>query len=71
MTKACGKLTLLHKMLKQLREQGHRVLIFSQMTKMLDLLEDFLDGNGIKYERIDGGEYRYLPTYLCKVRFFP
>ena len=58
-------------MLKQLREQGHRVLIFSQMTKMLDLLEDFLDGNGIKYERIDGGEYRYLPTYLCKVRFFP
>ena len=32
-----------------------RVLIFSQMTKMLDLLEDFLDGVGIKYERIDGG----------------
>ena len=25
------------------------------MTKMLDLLEDFLDGVGIKYERIDGG----------------
>ena len=65
MTKACGKLTLLHKMLKQLREQGHRVLIFSQMTKMLDLLEDFLDGNGIKYERIDGGEYRYpVPIYV-------
>jgi SNF2 family DNA or RNA helicase len=56
MTKACGKLTLLHKMLKRLKEQGHRVLIFSQMTKMLDLLEDFLDGIGIKYERIDGGE---------------
>ena len=33
-----------------------RVLIFSQMTKMLDLLEDFLDGVGIKYERIDGGK---------------
>merc|ERR1712218_632474 len=33
---------------------GHRVLIFSQMTKMLDLLEDFLDGCGYKYERIDG-----------------
>ena len=55
MTKACGKLTLLDKMLRQLRTQGHRVLIFSQMTKMLDLLEDFLDGIGIKYERIDGG----------------
>merc|ERR1712083_427073 len=55
MTKACGKLTLLTKMLKQLKAEGHRVLIFSQMTKMLDLLEDFLDGAGYKYERIDGG----------------
>merc|ERR1712083_120918 len=55
MTKACGKLTLLTKMLKQLKAEGHRVLIFSQMTKMLDLLEDFLDGVGYKYERIDGG----------------
>merc|ERR1719410_250009 len=55
MIKASGKLTLLHKMLKKLKEEGHRVLIFSQMTKMLDLLEDFLDGVGIKYERIDGG----------------
>ena len=44
MTKACGKLVLLSKMLKKLKEEGHRVLIFSQMTKMLDLLEDFLDG---------------------------
>merc|ERR1712142_503840 len=55
MIKACGKLTLLTKMLKQLKADGHRVLIFSQMTKMLDLLEDFLDGVGYKYERIDGG----------------
>jgi len=55
MIKACGKLTLLSKMLKQLKTEGHRVLIFSQMTKMLDLLEDFLDGIGYKYERIDGG----------------
>merc|ERR1711892_246308 len=55
MVKSCGKLTLLTKMLKQLKTEGHRVLIFSQMTKMLDLLEDFLDGVGYKYERIDGG----------------
>ena len=32
-----------------------RVLIFSQMTKMLDILEDFCEGIGYKYERIDGG----------------
>ncbi|XP_061566554.1 chromodomain-helicase-DNA-binding protein 3 isoform X2 [Cololabis saira] len=55
LTKASGKLTLLQKMLRKLKEQGHRVLIFSQMTKMLDLLEDFLDFEGYKYERIDGG----------------
>ncbi|XP_053318668.1 chromodomain-helicase-DNA-binding protein 3 isoform X2 [Spea bombifrons] len=53
--KASGKLLLLQKMLRKLNEQGHRVLIFSQMTKMLDLLEDFLDFEGYKYERIDGG----------------
>uniref|UniRef100_A0A8C9TR63 Chromodomain helicase DNA binding protein 3 n=1 Tax=Scleropages formosus TaxID=113540 RepID=A0A8C9TR63_SCLFO len=55
LAKASGKLLLLQKMLRKLKEQGHRVLIFSQMTKMLDLLEDFLDFEGYKYERIDGG----------------
>lgn len=55
LVKASGKLVLMSKMLKQLKEQGHRVLIFSQMTKMLDILEDFLEGEGYKYERIDGG----------------
>ncbi|XP_070711097.1 chromodomain-helicase-DNA-binding protein 3 isoform X1 [Pempheris klunzingeri] len=55
LTKASGKLMLLQKMLRKLKEQGHRVLVFSQMTKMLDLLEDFLDHEGYKYERIDGG----------------
>uniref|UniRef100_A0AAR2J2J7 DNA helicase n=1 Tax=Pygocentrus nattereri TaxID=42514 RepID=A0AAR2J2J7_PYGNA len=55
LTKSSGKLMLLCKMLKKLKEGGHRVLIFSQMTKMLDLLEDFLENEGYKYERIDGG----------------
>uniref|UniRef100_A0A7N8WKW6 Chromodomain helicase DNA binding protein 3 n=1 Tax=Mastacembelus armatus TaxID=205130 RepID=A0A7N8WKW6_9TELE len=55
LTKSSGKLMLLQKMLRKLKEQGHRVLVFSQMTKMLDLLEDFLDYEGYKYERIDGG----------------
>uniref|UniRef100_A0A1B6DUE7 Chromodomain-helicase-DNA-binding protein Mi-2 homolog n=1 Tax=Clastoptera arizonana TaxID=38151 RepID=A0A1B6DUE7_9HEMI len=52
--KAAGKLVLLSKMLKKLKDDGHRVLIFSQMTKMLDILEDYLEGEGYKYERIDG-----------------
>ncbi|XP_029298724.1 chromodomain-helicase-DNA-binding protein 4-like isoform X2 [Cottoperca gobio] len=55
LTKAAGKLTLLQKMMRKLKNGGHRVLIFSQMTKMLDLLEDFLENEGYKYERIDGG----------------
>ena len=44
-------------MLVRLRAQnnGHRVLIFSQMTRMLDLLEDFCEHLGYEYERIDGG----------------
>jgi len=52
--KASGKLELLATMLKKLKEQGHRVLIFSQMTRMLDILEDFLEYMGYKYERMDG-----------------
>uniref|UniRef100_G3Q4E4 Chromodomain helicase DNA binding protein 4a n=1 Tax=Gasterosteus aculeatus aculeatus TaxID=481459 RepID=G3Q4E4_GASAC len=55
LTKAAGKLTLLQTMMRKLKAGGHRVLIFSQMTKMLDLLEDFLENEGYKYERIDGG----------------
>ncbi|KAA0710020.1 Chromodomain-helicase-DNA-binding protein 4 [Triplophysa tibetana] len=54
LTKAAGKLLLLQKMMRKLKEGGHRVLVFSQMTKMLDLLEDFLENEGYKYERIDG-----------------
>jgi superfamily II DNA/RNA helicase len=54
LTRSSGKLELMIKMLKKLREGGHRVLIFSQMTKMLDILEDFLEFCGYRYERIDG-----------------
>uniref|UniRef100_A0A1I8J0U6 DNA helicase n=1 Tax=Macrostomum lignano TaxID=282301 RepID=A0A1I8J0U6_9PLAT len=54
LVKACGKLELLERMLKKLRDEGHRVLIFSQMTKMLDILEDFCEHERLKYERIDG-----------------
>ncbi|CAF3381327.1 unnamed protein product [Rotaria socialis] len=52
--KASGKLDLLARMLRKLKDQGHRVLIFSQMTRMLDILEDFLEYLGYKYERMDG-----------------
>lgn len=54
--KASAKLTLLHAMLKVLHKEGHRVLIFSQMTKLLDILEDYLtiEFGPKTYERVDG-----------------
>ena len=50
----CGKMVLLDKLLKRLKEKGHRVLIFTQMTKILDILEDYIVMRGHKYCRIDG-----------------
>ncbi|KAH9760406.1 CHD3-type chromatin-remodeling factor PICKLE [Citrus sinensis] len=49
-----GKLQLLDKMMVKLKEQGHRVLIYSQFQHMLDLLEDYLTFKKWQYERIDG-----------------
>ena len=49
-----GKLILIDKLLPKLRADGHKVLIFSQMVKVLDILEDYLDLINIKPERIDG-----------------
>jgi chromodomain-helicase-DNA-binding protein 7 len=49
-----GKMVLLDKLLPKLKSNGHRVLIFSQMVKMLDILEDYLIRKQYPYERIDG-----------------
>ena len=39
---SAGKLFVLDGLLRRLKEEGHRVLIYSQMTKMIDLLEEFM-----------------------------
>ena len=54
LVEASGKFQLLDRLLPALLTQGHRILIFSQMTRMLDLLEDFLDFRQIGHLRIDG-----------------
>ena len=51
---ASGKLVLLDKLLPRLKENGHRVLIFSQFKIMLDVLEDYLHTREVNFERIDG-----------------
>ncbi|XP_043097824.1 chromodomain-helicase-DNA-binding protein 1-like isoform X2 [Puntigrus tetrazona] len=63
LVEASGKLSLLDTMLAYLQEGGHRVLLFSQMTRMLDILQDYLEYRGYSYERLDGsvrGEERNL-----------
>ncbi|GMP56771.1 hypothetical protein CsSME_00021123 [Camellia sinensis var. sinensis] len=49
-----GKMVLLDKLLPKLKERDSRVLIFSQMTRLLDILEDYLLFRGYLYCRIDG-----------------
>lgn len=49
-----GKMQLLHKLLPKLQEKGSRVLIFCQMTRVLDILEDYFRFIGFEYCRIDG-----------------
>jgi len=50
----CGKLQTLDNLLRQLKSGKHRVLIFTQMTRMLDVLEAFLNYHGHIYLRLDG-----------------
>ncbi|KAI1445355.1 SNF2 family domain-containing protein [Annulohypoxylon stygium] len=50
----CGKLQALDRLLRKLQSGGHRALIFTQMTKVLDILEQFLNIHGHKYLRLDG-----------------
>ena len=50
----CGKLQSLDRLLRNLKTGNHRVLIFTQMTRMLDVLEAFLNFHGHIYLRLDG-----------------
>ncbi|KAG5833507.1 hypothetical protein ANANG_G00276650 [Anguilla anguilla] len=63
LVEASGKLRLLDSMLEFLHKGGHRVLLFSQMTRVLDILQDYMEYRGYSYERLDGsvrGEERNL-----------
>jgi len=52
--KSSGKMILLDKLLKRFKEGGHRVLIFSQMVTMLNIIGDYLKMKRIKFQRLDG-----------------
>jgi len=49
-----GKLAKLDQLLRELKEGGHRVLLYFQMTRMIDLMEEYLTYRNYKYCRLDG-----------------
>ncbi|RDW78305.1 hypothetical protein BP5796_06157 [Coleophoma crateriformis] len=49
-----GKLAKLDALLTKLKEGGHRVLLYFQMTRMIDLMEEYLTYRNYKYCRLDG-----------------
>lgn len=53
--RSSGKVELLDRILPKLIKFKHRVLIFSQMTTTMDILQDYFALRGIKHLRLDGG----------------
>ena len=56
LVKSSGKMVLMEKLLQKLFAGGHKVLIFSQMVRVLDLLEELLRLKKYRYERLDGSK---------------
>ncbi|ORE20364.1 hypothetical protein BCV71DRAFT_254269 [Rhizopus microsporus] len=54
LVESSGKMVLLDKLLTRLKSDGHRVLIFSQMVMMLDILSDYMSLRGHPFQRLDG-----------------
>ncbi|RHY40775.1 hypothetical protein DYB30_005961 [Aphanomyces astaci] len=52
--RSAGKFELLDRMLPKLHAAGHRVLMFSQMTQLMHVLEDYFNYRGFRYLRLDG-----------------
>ena len=49
-----GKMQILDKLLRNLHQENHKVLIFCQMTRMLDIIESYFSHVGFRYLRMDG-----------------
>ncbi|TPX58398.1 hypothetical protein SpCBS45565_g08002 [Spizellomyces sp. 'palustris'] len=51
---SAGKMVLLDKLLTRMKAEGRRVLIFSQMVNMLNILAEYLTLRGLQFQRLDG-----------------
>lgn len=65
--RVAGKFELLDRILPKFKKTGHRVLLFFQMTQIMDIMEDFLRLRGMKYMRLDGGTKADDRTLLLKL----
>ena len=54
LVRTSGKMVLLDKLLRRLKTSGHRVLLFSQMVHMLDIISDYMRLRGWQHQRLDG-----------------
>ncbi|KAK3087350.1 hypothetical protein FSP39_004956 [Pinctada imbricata] len=54
LVECCGKMKMLDRLLTELKKRGHRVLVFSQMTKMLDIIQDYCHLRKHEFCRLDG-----------------
>lgn len=57
-----GKMQLLDRLLFKLKSSGHRVVLFSQFTMMLNIFEDYCQYRGFDYRRLDGSTNRVRRT---------
>ena len=61
---ASGKMVVLEKLVHKLLERGHRIVIFSQFTRMLDIISDYFSWKGIETSRLDGSTNRVMREVL-------
>jgi len=61
---ASGKMVILDQLLEKLHMKGHRVVIFSQYTRTLDIICDYLDYRGYEFSRLDGSTNRVYREVL-------
>jgi SWI/SNF-related matrix-associated actin-dependent regulator of chromatin subfamily A member 5 len=64
LVRASGKLSVLDMLLRKLCQNGHRVVLFSQFTMVLDIMQDYALERGWHYARLDGGTPRAKRDYL-------
>lgn len=62
LVESCSKMKILDALLHRLKNEDRKVLLFSQFTTMLDILEDYCIGSGFTYCRLDGSKSKEQRT---------